>query len=136
MLTRDCSPDYLNVKPYNEVLHTNFNVQSQSYEGTEGKDGTGDIAHQLQRTITIALDHEKVLRYSMFSLARVMERQTCRSQKPMPKGVWVRIPPRAPFTSRVRLMRTYFFALMACTELARTEFGDKAKRKPSLNRTP
>lgn len=29
--------------------------------------------------------------------ARVAERQTRRSQKPISKGVWVRIPPRAPF---------------------------------------
>lgn len=30
------------------------------------------------------------------SRARVVEWQTRRSQKPMPKGVWVQIPPRAP----------------------------------------
>lgn len=38
--------------------------------------------------------------FAVARCARVMERQTCRSQKPMPKGVWVRIPPRAPFSAQ------------------------------------
>lgn len=62
-----------------------------------GFDGSPHVARAFWQLGGFAWWGSEVALYFTFACdARVMERQTCRSQKPMPKGVWVRIPPRAP----------------------------------------